>query len=432
MSDQTIHDPLASYDAVADEYASRIAAELQHKPFDRQLLDQFADRVRALGAVADIGCGPGHVGRYLLDRGVRVVGIDLSSRMIQCARRLNPTMEFQQADMTALPSADATWEGIVAFYSLIHVPQDRVVAALREFRRVLRPRGLLLVAFHIGADVVHLDEWWGHRVAVDFVFFRSDEMESYLAAAGFEVELATERDPYPPEVEHQSRRGYILARAATTARSRPTSNGRARTEPRSSAADDEVSTAAERASLDALRRATGGVDTAMERHCVRVFLIIERIAADQGIAIDREVALCASYLFEIGAYPLASTRDVYTSDGRRFAKRLLEPFGWPETRLHLCLDAIERHHQLRSQHHRGAEVELLRRADLVDAFPAFFRFGLSRAWLADLFRRLPRRGLYSTILSGVGAMLRERPATIPRIFLSPRHNVQAEQFFGDA
>jgi len=186
------------------------------------------------------------------------------------------------------------------------------------------------------------------------------------------------------------------------------------------AADGVVSTAAERASLDALRQATGGIDTPMERHCLRVFLMVERLAADRSIGIDREVTLCASYLFEIGAYPLAASPDVYTTDGRRFAERLLESFGWPDARLRRCLDAIERHHQLRAQWQYEAEVELLRCADLVDAFPAFFRFGLSRAWLADLFRRLPRNGLYGTILAGVGAMLRERPSTIPRIFMPPR------------
>src|SRR5580765_5209486 len=113
------------------------------------------------------------------------------------------------------------------------------------------------------------------------------------------------------------------------------------------AADVLVSTAAERASLDALREATGAFDTPMERHCVRVFLMVERMAGDQSIAMDREVALCASFLFEIGAYPVAATGDVYTTDGRCFAKRLLEPFGWTEPRLRLCLDTIERHHQLR-------------------------------------------------------------------------------------
>jgi ubiquinone/menaquinone biosynthesis C-methylase UbiE len=216
MIDQGSHDPCASYDAVADDYTSRVAGELQHKPFDRRLLDQFAEQVRGLGRVADIGCGPGHVARYLHDRGVEVVGIDLSPGMIECARKLHPAIEFQQADMEALPTPDEAWAGIAAFYSLIHVPRDRVVATLGGFRRVLQPRGLLLLAFHVGAEVVHLDEWWGHRVSVDFVFFGSDEVARYLAAAGFEVERSSERDPYPPEVEHQSRRGYIVARAAAT------------------------------------------------------------------------------------------------------------------------------------------------------------------------------------------------------------------------
>src|SRR5262249_22172779 len=207
MDDHRRHDPGASYDAVADDYASRIAAELERKPFDRMLLDQFAEQVRGLGWVADIGCGPGHVARYLNDRGVDVVGIDLSPRMIECARKLHPNVVFQRADMEALPVPNEAWVGIAAFYSLIHVPRDRVVATLREFRRVLQPRGLLLLAFHIGAEVVHLDEWWGHRVSVDFVFFHSDELKTYLTSAGFEVERSTERDPYPPEIEHQSRRG---------------------------------------------------------------------------------------------------------------------------------------------------------------------------------------------------------------------------------
>jgi len=216
MSDQSAHDPRTSYDLIADDYTARIAAELQHKPFDRLLLDQFADQVRDVGWVADIGCGPGHVARYLHDRGVRVVGIDLSPRMVECARKLHPTIEFQHADMAALPISKETLAGIAAFYSLIHVPRAHVVPTLREFRRVLQPRGWLLLAFHIGAEVIHLDEWWGRRVSLDFVFFRSDEVQGYLTAAGFEVERSTERAPYSPEVEHQSRRGYIVARAGAT------------------------------------------------------------------------------------------------------------------------------------------------------------------------------------------------------------------------
>ena len=116
--------------------------------------------------------------------------------------------------MEALPEPSERWAGMVAFYSVIHVPRDRVVATLRGFRRVLRPQGLLLVAFHVGADVIHLDQWWGHRVSVDFTLYGSQEMEGYLAAVGFEVEQSTDCEPYAPEVEHQGRRGYIVARAS--------------------------------------------------------------------------------------------------------------------------------------------------------------------------------------------------------------------------
>jgi hypothetical protein len=70
---------------------------------------------------------------------------------------------------------------------------------------------LLLLTFHIGDEIKHLEEWWGHKVCVDFLFFRSDEMARYLKSAGFEIEEIIERDPYP-DVEHQSRRTYIFAR----------------------------------------------------------------------------------------------------------------------------------------------------------------------------------------------------------------------------
>ena len=206
----------ASYDRVADEYVRRIYDELANKPFDRQLLDRFAGRVRDAGLVCEIGCGPGHVAKYLSDRGVPMCGVDISSAMVDCARRLNPGISFSQGDMRDLDVADGSWAAIVAFYSIIHVPREQVVAALRELGRALKPGGLLLLAFHIGNDLLHRDEWWGYQVDFDVVFFQSAEMSNYLSAAGFEVDEILERDP-DPEVEHPTRRAYILARKPTAA-----------------------------------------------------------------------------------------------------------------------------------------------------------------------------------------------------------------------
>jgi SAM-dependent methyltransferase len=153
----------------------------------------------------------GHIARYLRDRGVEVCGVDLSPAMVERARRLTPRIDFRQGDMMSLGVADGAWAGIVAFYSIIHIPRGDIARALHELWRALRPGGLLLLAFHIGDNSMHLEEWWGQPVSVDFFFFRSDEMAASLREGGFEIEEIIERDPYP-EVEHQSRRAYIFAR----------------------------------------------------------------------------------------------------------------------------------------------------------------------------------------------------------------------------
>src|SRR5437879_10018498 len=98
MDPRKFSDCQSSYDRIAEEYANRISGELDHKPLDRMLLDEFAARFKGAGRVCDLGCGPGHVARYLHDRGVDIFGIDLSPGMLDQARKLNPAIEFRQGD----------------------------------------------------------------------------------------------------------------------------------------------------------------------------------------------------------------------------------------------------------------------------------------------------------------------------------------------
>jgi SAM-dependent methyltransferase len=202
----------ATYDRVADEYAAHIADELAGKPLDRVLLACFVEMVDGLGMVADIGCGPGHVAEYLHGLGARVVGIDLSAEMVAVARKRAPHIPFEVGSMLALDASDAAWGGIVAFYSIIHLPPDARPQALAEFFRALRPGGLLLLAFHMGDERRHLDEWWGREISLDVWFLDPREIEAILRAAGFTIEMSLVRQPYAPDVEHQSQRAYILAR----------------------------------------------------------------------------------------------------------------------------------------------------------------------------------------------------------------------------
>jgi predicted hydrolase (HD superfamily) len=181
-------------------------------------------------------------------------------------------------------------------------------------------------------------------------------------------------------------------------------------------AEDLARTESETAALAALRQVTGESGGPMERHGLRVFLIADRLAAARELKVDREVLLIAGLLHDVGLYDAASHGGVYVREGAEFTADLLRKQDWDEDRIRLSFDAIERHHELRSQWDRGDEVELIRRADLVDLSNGLIPFGLSREWIRDLFRSVSRDGTYRTIGYEVARVIRHRPLTLPQIF----------------
>jgi SAM-dependent methyltransferase len=208
-----------SYDAVTDAYVERVHDELSHKPLDRALLMAFAEQLQddfgAGASVCDAGCGPGHVAAFLAGLGLTVTGIDISPAMVTRATVLHPDLRFAVGSMTSLGVDEGSWQGAIAFYSIIHLTSDpEVRTALREFHRVLADDGLLLVAVHLGERgdaTVHADDMLGVSVDMDFRFFDAERLEAEVKAAGFVVEARLVRAPYK-DVEVQTTRAYLLAR----------------------------------------------------------------------------------------------------------------------------------------------------------------------------------------------------------------------------
>jgi SAM-dependent methyltransferase len=203
-------DIVASYDSVAEEYASHYFHELTYKPFDSNVLARFAQLIPEAGQICDIGCGPGHVARFLAELGADVLGVDISPAMVEVARRLNPGLTFEQGDMLRLQFPEGKFAGIATFYSLIHIDRSRVPRALRELLRVLAPGGRLLAAFHVGRGEIHREEFLGKIVSFHASFFGIEEMKANLEEAGFLIEETLDRAPY--EFEYPSQRAYILGR----------------------------------------------------------------------------------------------------------------------------------------------------------------------------------------------------------------------------
>jgi SAM-dependent methyltransferase len=202
----------AAYDTVAVDYAELVRTELAAKPLDRAMLAAFAELVQAagVGPVADLGCGPGRVTAHLHSLGLTAFGIDLSPAMVAVARRAHPSLRFDEGSMTTLDLPDGVLGGIVAWYSIIHTPPERLPVTFAEFHRVLAPGGHLLIAFQVGdAQRVHLQQAYGHAVSFDAYRLSPDHVADLLREAGLAVHARLLREPDEPEKLQQA---YLLAR----------------------------------------------------------------------------------------------------------------------------------------------------------------------------------------------------------------------------
>lgn len=209
----------ASYDTVAERYAAELGDEMFSRPFERSMLLAFSELVRStgLGVVGDVGCGPGHVSKYLASLGVRTLGIDISEEMIAQARLKFPEGEFRVASMFDLPVPTSGWSGAVVRYATLHCNADERARAFHELRRVIRHGGYISHSFYESApaqpvgSVYHLQSWFGFHVDLHTYFVSVDDAAAELESSGFEIVAALVREPVPAQ-EVPARRCTIVGR----------------------------------------------------------------------------------------------------------------------------------------------------------------------------------------------------------------------------
>lgn len=203
-----------SYDAIAPAYAEAFSDwPADSHPLDRSLVSAFAELARghSPAPVADLGSGPGSVTAHLDGLGLPVFGVDLSPRMVSLARRAYPELRFHVGSMTSLDLPDETLGGILALYSIIHVPDDHLPATFAEFHRVLRPGAPVLLAFQSGdtEDRLHMTERFGQEIALDYYWHTPDTVADALTKAGLQLRARVLREP---EGEEKRARAFLLAR----------------------------------------------------------------------------------------------------------------------------------------------------------------------------------------------------------------------------
>ncbi|WBQ02100.1 class I SAM-dependent DNA methyltransferase [Kribbella sp. CA-293567] len=176
----------ASYDAAAENYTEFVSGKLEGLPMMRAVLGAFAELVD--GPVAEVGCGPGNITSHLASLGVEIRGIDLAPRMVEIARAAYPGLRFDVGSMTSLKLADGELGGLVAWYSIHHLPPGELPGVLAGFHRVLSSGGRLLIGTHAGDEERRLlTEAYGVPVRYESFIQPPERIVESIRSAGFTI-----------------------------------------------------------------------------------------------------------------------------------------------------------------------------------------------------------------------------------------------------
>jgi ubiquinone/menaquinone biosynthesis C-methylase UbiE len=190
----------AVYDMAAARYVQFVGTEISSAtegPIDQSLLEVFVELVKRQSThqVADVGCGPGRVAAFMADRGLDVVGVDISEAMLGIARSAHPHIEFEEGQLDSLPFETKVLAGVVCWYSIIYTPPDRLVEAFCELSRVLIPGGHLLLAFQAEDEPLHRADAYDTQLPLTSYRHSVQQVAAHLVDVGFKTYATVLRAP---------------------------------------------------------------------------------------------------------------------------------------------------------------------------------------------------------------------------------------------
>lgn len=180
-----------------DLHASEWVRERSNLEYCLKEFGEFQKLLPA-GKVIDLGCGTGRDASLFVPKGYEYTGVDISSGMIEEAKKLFPLAHFREMDLSSLDFPDGTFDGIWSFGAYLHIPKDEILGAIREANRVLRHGGIGFITVKKGSFERYLGEGDAKRY---WSFYGKNQFADVLKEGGFEVITSWEdkRDYNPPD-----------------------------------------------------------------------------------------------------------------------------------------------------------------------------------------------------------------------------------------
>src|SRR3989338_637976 len=177
-----------TYNRIAEEWHK----DHQQEDWWVEGTDKFISFLKPGDSVLDVGCGGGTKYAYLVKKGLRVVGIDFSEKMIEIAKREVPEGTFLVLDLGDVDKLDYLFDGIFMQAALLHVPKKEVIGKLEKLTKKLKVGGYLYVGVKERKpegveEEIKTEDDYGYPYERFFSYFTTDEVESYLRKAGLEV-----------------------------------------------------------------------------------------------------------------------------------------------------------------------------------------------------------------------------------------------------
>jgi ubiquinone/menaquinone biosynthesis C-methylase UbiE len=179
---------VATYNKIARKYAQQYSSVVS----DYSYINKFLSYLPKGAKILDVGCGPGNFTNYLQKKGFNIEGIDLSREMIKIAKLKNPQGHFKIMDMRKLKYDDASFEGLLAAHSLIHIPSGEIPQTLKEFYEILKPGGAMMIIAQEGEPDKIVNEPLKKDEKIFINFFSPKRLSNFVTDAGFQIEYIKE------------------------------------------------------------------------------------------------------------------------------------------------------------------------------------------------------------------------------------------------